>query len=321
MPEPIADTNPVGRLCIAGLVALLTCLLFLTYDATASWQFTLPFRGKKLLALGLVAASVSCATLVFQTISHNRILTPEIVGFDALFIFLQTILVFIFGGFGFAVIDPQVKWLVQVGLLLGVMFLLSRVFLSGRVSMHLLVLGGIIVGIMFKSASALLQRLINPADFVVLQDAYFASFNQVNTTLLGISGVALIASLVVVYRLRFELDVLLLGRDPSISLGIPYARRTRQLLMLVTLLIAVSTALVGPVTFLGLLVVHLAYRVAGSYQHRFVLPMSVVTGITVLVGGEALVQYVFQFNTRLSFIVEFIGGLFFLWLLLSKKYR
>ncbi len=313
--------GPGHRLLLAWLAVAGACSLFLFHDTGPALDFVLRFRGNKLWALVLVAAAVASATLVFQTISHNRILTPEIVGFDALYIFLQTLLVFCLGGTGFSLIAPELKWLMEVILMLGVVLFLGRVFLTGRTSLHLLVLGGIIVGIFFRSASSLMQRLINPSDFVVLQDSYFASFNQVNSELLAVSTVIVLLATGCIFLLRNELDVLLLGRETSLGLGIRHATRTRQLLLLVTVLISISTALVGPITFLGLIVVHLAYRVTGSHAHRYVIPMAIAIGILFLVGGQALLERVFNLETQLSFIVEFIGGIFFIWLLLRGSRR
>lgn len=321
MAEISLAIRPAHRLLLAGFMAISACAVFMFHDTGPALDFVLRFRGNKLWALLLVAAAVATATLAFQTISHNRILTPEIVGFDALYIFLQTLLVFLLGGSGYSQVAPELKWLLEVGLMLGVVLFLGRLFLAGRASLHLLVLGGFIIGIFFRSASALLQRLINPADFVVLGDSFFASFNQVNSDLLMISSVIVLVAMAATYRLRHELDVLLLGRETSLSLGIRHTARTRQVLLIVTILISISTALVGPVTFLGLLVVHLAYRLAGSHEHRYVMPMAFAVGVLFLVGGEALLQYVFRLETRLGFIVEFIGGIFFITLLLRGQIR
>ena len=72
----------LNRLIITlSTLLVLCCALYLTLGARAGWEFTLPFRGTKLLALLVVAISVSTATVLFQTVSGNLILTPSIMGF------------------------------------------------------------------------------------------------------------------------------------------------------------------------------------------------------------------------------------------------
>ena len=83
---------------------LLSCALFLTWNAPqGEWGYILPLRGAKLAALLLVAYSVGVSTLLFQTLTNNPILTPSVLGFDALYVFLQTLLVFALGVLVFVV--------------------------------------------------------------------------------------------------------------------------------------------------------------------------------------------------------------------------
>ena len=179
-------------------------------------------------------------------------------------------------------------------------------------------LSGIILGVFFSSLTALVIRVLDPQQFTVLQDSLFASFGSVSPTLLRISWVVLSACFIILWKLHSEFDVMLLGEETAKSLGVNFAARTKIILLLVAVLVSLSTALVGPVSFFGLLVVHLAYQMAGSYKHKFLLPFSVMLGMLTLVTGEFLLQHIFSFNTRLSIIIEFVGGLFFLLLIIRQ---
>ena len=86
----------------------------------------------------------------------------------------------------------------------------------------------------------------------------FASFEASNSKLVTVSGILLVILIIVTIILRPYLDVLLLGRAQAINLGVSYENMTRMFLILVALLVSISTALIGPVTFLGLLTVNLA---------------------------------------------------------------
>lgn len=311
--------TPFLRMAILFAALLIFIALYLTWDMKAGWEFTLRFRGKKLLTLLLVGFSISSATLLFQTISHNRILTPGILGFDALYVLLQSLLIMTLGVIGFNSFNPYSKWILETSLMMGAMFLLFRLMFRGhQQSLQLLMLAGIIMGALFSSASALIFRLLDPTQFDVLQDSLFASFGSVQPTLLSISMVVIALTIGLLFRYHHQLDVLLLGRDAAINLGIAYKKMVGMTLMIVALLVSLSTALVGPVSFFGLLVVHLAYRFSGSYRHAILLPFAALLGMLTLVLGEFVLQHVAQFNTRLSIIIEFVGGIFFLALILKQ---
>jgi iron complex transport system permease protein len=314
-----ALNSPFARLLILALLLIVSMTLFMTWDVKASWSFTFSFRGKKLLTLILVGAAIALATLLFQTMSQNRILTPGIMGFDSLYILIQSVLVFSFGVTGFATINPYVKWTIETAFMIGSMILLYSILFRGTTkSLHLLMLSGIILGVFFSSLTALVIRVLDPQQFTVLQDSLFASFGSVSPTLLRISWVVLSACFIILWKLHSEFDVMLLGEETAKSLGVNFAARTKIILLLVAVLVSLSTALVGPVSFFGLLVVHLAYQMAGSYKHKFLLPFSVMLGMLTLVTGEFLLQHIFSFNTRLSIIIEFVGGLFFLLLIIRQ---
>ncbi|WP_280141845.1 iron chelate uptake ABC transporter family permease subunit [Mesorhizobium sp. YR577] len=82
---------------------------------------------------------------------------------------------------------------------------------------------------------------------------------------------------------------------------------------------ALSNQTAGPVTFFGLLVANLAYQLAGTSRHSIVLPMAILLAIICLVAGQTVLERLFAFNTALSVIIEFLGGITFILLLLRTK--
>ena len=322
--EPSSKVMQRPTRVILGLtaVALIAIACFMLIGASANWGFILPFRGTKVLALMLVGYAVAVSTVLFQTVTANRILTPAIMGFDSLYILIQTTIVFFFTSQALASIDPRLQFLIEVVVMAtfsGILF--QWLFMSGNRNLHLLVLVGIVCGVFFRSLSGLMQRMLDPNEYLVLQDTFFASFNTIDHSLLGISaaivGVASLAGL----KLMPYLDVLTLGRPAAISLGVPYKATVSAILVVVAMLVSVSTALVGPITFFGLLIVSLAHAMAGSSKHRYILPISILLGIICLVGGQAILERLFDFNTALSIIIEFIGGVVFIILVLRGAMR
>ncbi|QDY71676.1 iron chelate uptake ABC transporter family permease subunit [Qingshengfaniella alkalisoli] len=307
---------------LAGL-GLIAAAMFMTIGIPpGAFDFAIAFRGTKLAGLILVAYAIGVSTVLFHTVTGNRILTPSIMGFDALYLLVQIGLVFTLGGSGMLAIPEQWKFVAEVILMMG---FASALFLwlfgeSGR-SLHLTLLVGIIFGVLFRSLSSFMSRLIDPSEFVVVQGASFASFNAINEDLLMISAVLCLATLPFLWSVYRKLDVLALGRDHAINLGLSYRRLVLTVLCVVAMLVSVSTALVGPITFFGLLVAHLTYIIVGDSRHGATLPAVVLVSAAVLIGGQAVFEHVLGLQGALSIVIDFLGGLVFLFLLLRGYSR
>lgn len=301
-------------------IAVLLAVVFMTIDAGGQWDYILPRRGKKLIAILLTGTAIAFSTVVFQTITNNRILTPSIIGLDSLYMLLQTMIVFLIGGTALTMMSKNLRFVMAVGLMVVFAMLLYRMLFrkEGRNIYHLLLIG-IIFGTFFSSVTSFLQKLIDPNEFLVIQDKMFASFNNVHSDLLLISlaGVLLVA----LYFTRFAkyLDVLTLGRDHAVNLGVSYEYVVKRMLVVVAILISISTALVGPITFLGLLVANVAYQFLNTYRHKTLILGASLIGFIALVGGQLIVERVFTFSTSLSVIINFAGGVYFIYLLLKEN--
>ena len=317
-----AALPPASLLLVLAALACVAGIAFMTLGAKGPWSFVLPFRGTKLAAIALVGYSIAVSTILFQTVTANRILSPSIMGLDTLYILIQTALVFLLGSGGTAVLTPSVLFLTQAAAMIGFSALLYMWLFSGRAqSLHLIVLVGLVLGVLFRSLSSFMHRIMSPNEFVILQDRLFANFNTVDVTVLTVAALAVLAVSIYGWRMMRVLDVMLLGRDAAIGLGIDYKRTVSQILIIVAVLVSVSTALVGPTTFFGLLVASLAYRLCRKEEHALLLPTAALLAILMLVGGQVLLERVFALDTALSVIIEFIGGIAFIILILRSASR
>lgn len=303
-------------LLILGLVFAALATLFMTYDLKGSLSFALEFRARKLGGLALVGFAVAYSSVLFHTVTHNRILTPSLMGFDALYQLIQTSAAFFLGTFAMLQVDERIRFGLEVAIMLAFASVLYR-WLFGRNDrdLYVLVLVGIVMGMMFSSLTSLVSRLIDPNDFIALQDRLFADFSRINQDLLLVSFIIIGAVVVTSWRLLARLDVITLGREHSTNLGVNHQRIVNEVLIVIALLVSVSTALVGPVTFLGLLVANLAYQVTGTFRHRYTVPAAVLLGMSALIGGQFILQEVLASSTRLSVVVSFVGGVYFIALL------
>lgn len=308
-------THPIW-LCLGVLVA--SSVLFLTLGVS-DWGFALPLRGTKLLALMTVGFAIGTSTLLFQTLTHNPILTPALLGFDALYVLIKSLMVFFLGVASLASIPKLAQFALEVGLMLGLSLVLFRLlFTKHSQDLTRLILVGVVFGVLFRSLSSLVARMISPDEFVTIQSASYAQFNTINTQVLGISMLICAAAAVVMYRLRHQCDILLLGKYPAINLGINYQKLTLLLLGLIALLVAVSTAMVGPVTFFGLLVCALTNQLSSSMHHGKRLALVSVLAMSCLVFGQLLFEYVLKMAGVLEVVIELFGGVMFLWLVFRQ---
>ncbi|BDZ43967.1 enterobactin ABC transporter permease [Paraoerskovia sediminicola] len=325
--DPGDTRDPRGRrvrLVLLALVvlAVVACAAFLLLDVQGAWSYVLGLRSRTLGALLVVALAIAVSTVVFQTVTENRILTPSIMGFDALYVLVQTVAVFTLGAVGLSGVPAPVQFGVTLVVMLGCsVALFAWIFGAARRSVHLLVLVGVVLGVLLRSLTAMLQRMIDPNEFQVLQARLFASFTGVDPALLGVSGILLVGTCWWLWRRRHELDVLALGRPNAVALGVEHRRRVMTLLVAVSLLVSVSTALVGPITFFGLLVANLAYVLTGSSKHAVTLPTAALTAVVVLVGGQAVLDHVLSMGTVLSVVIELCGGIVFIVLLVASGRR
>jgi iron complex transport system permease protein len=304
---------------VLAVVAVAAVAAFLTVDVTGSWDYALLQRSRRVAAMVVVAAAVAVSTVLFQTVTNNRILTPEIMGFDRLFVLIQTLGVFVLGASAVTTADPRLRFAVEVVALVGFGALLYR-SLFGRTArdVHVLVLLGVVLGALFTSVTLLVSRLIDPNEFLTLQDLLFASFNSVDRRLLALSAVVVGAVVVGVWRLLPRLDVVALGRETALGLGVEHRRVVNRALLAAAVLVAVATALVGPVTFLGLLVANLARQLLGTHRHAWVLPGAGLLAVIALVGGQLVLERVFGFTSALSIVINFVGGIVFIALLVRE---
>lgn len=307
------------RLTFLSLLALLCIAIYLFHDIRGSWEFALTLRIEKLLGLAVVAVSISVSTLLFHTITGNRILTPSIMGFDALYILILSGIIFLFGANSYLGLSNHVLFLMNAGLLILASFLIfSTLLTSYRADIMRMVLTGIIVGVCFRALSSLVQRMIDPSEFAIIADSSFASFASIDADLLLLALPICVFGVASAWMLRHKLDILALGPSLAINLGEDPRKGSLIALAIISLLVSTATALVGPVAFLGLLVVNLAYFLTPSPFHSIQMLSSSLISIIALVGGQVVMERIFHFTTPLSIIIDVLGGVVFLILVLKR---
>jgi iron complex transport system permease protein len=308
------------KLMVLAVIALVCMALFAFYNIQGSFSYAFPRRLERLVAMVITGTAIAYATVIFQTVTHNRLLTPSVMGVDSMYEVVQTVIYFTAGSASIFVVHRYLNFSLSIVAMVIFALLLYRfLFRADKYPIYLLLLAGMIIGTLLGSLVTFMQVIIDPVEYESLQARLFASFMNVKTELILIAIVILGAAFIYGYRLLRDLDVVSLGRDNAINLGVNYDKIVLKVLILSSILIATSTALVGPVTFLGLIVANLAYQYLATYKHSVLIAGASLISIIALVGGQFLVQHIFQLSTTISVVINFVGGIYFIYLLLKES--
>lgn len=328
----VSDTFPDAKsrrrywILLAAL-AVLSCLFAV---GTLVWDNPMPFgtagfwritamRATSLIVIAIVVVCQATATVAFQTATNNRIITPSIMGFESLYAAISTAAVYFLGASGVVALQGTPQFVLQIALMVVFSLMLYGWLLSGKYgNLQVMLLVGIILGGGLGSISVFMQRLLTPSEFDVLTARLFGSVSNADASYLPVAIPLCVAAAVVLWWRARKLDLVGLGRDVTTNLGLDHRREIMIVLLLVSVLMAVSTALIGPMTFLGFLVATLAYQFANTYDHRYLFPMAVLTGFVVLTGAYFVLKNTFYAEGAVSIIIEAVGGSVFLFVILRK---
>lgn len=314
------DKKSIFILSILALV-LICSFLFIGVNSI-NFKYALYRRIPKIYAMILTGGAIGFSSLIFQTVTNNRILTPSILGIDSLYVLLQTSVVFLLGSSSVIMSDGNINFIITIASMLLFSSLMYKfIFKKGSKNIFTLLLVGVVCGTLFESLTTFMQVLIDPVEFQMVQDKMQASFNNINTDLLFISSIVIIICIGYVYDYLKILDVMALGRDEAINLGVDYDKIVKKMLIVVVLLTSVATALVGPITFLGLLVVNIARQLISSYKHSVLGVATILISVVALIGGQLLVEQLMNFGVSVSVIINFVGGTYFIYLVMKERNR
>ncbi|MEO4054963.1 iron chelate uptake ABC transporter family permease subunit [Solibacillus sp. CAU 1738] len=312
--------NNALKLGILAVLSIICIALFGLYDIKGSFDYAFPRRMIRVMAMIVTGVAIAYSTVVFQTITHNRILTPSVMGLDSMYMVVQTLIYFFLGSSSILVINKYFNFGISIIAMVLFALLLYRIlFRADKHTIYFLLLVGMILGTLLGSITTFMQVIIDPNEYTALQNKMFASFNNVNGDLVWVAAAILLVAFIYGYTIMNKLDVMSLGRETAMNLGVNYDRIVMNVLILSSVLIATSTALVGPIMFFGLIVANLSYQFFATYKHTVLIAGASLISIIALVGGQFIVEHVFEFSTTLSVIINFIGGVYFIYLLLKES--
>ena len=308
---------------LLGLISLIliSTSSYLLWDLGTAWKYAFSLRLNTIVGLIVAGTAIGTSTLVFHSLVNNRVVTPQILGLDRLFELSKTMMIYFFGASTLLSLNAVTDYLLSIALMLVFALTLYYVIFikAAGHNIYILLLVGLICATLLDSMTTFFQVLLDPSEFQVAAYVGFASFNVVKVQPLILSVITIIPILVYCLYQTKTLDVLALGRDHALNLGVDYDKTSRALFILVVFALASATALAGPMMFLGLLVLNITLEAFKTHQHRILLPAIILVSILVLLVGQFIVLHVLNYKTTLSVIINFVGGAYFFWILLKEN--
>ena len=310
----------LGLFILVLIASVLYMLVEINFANERLFNYAIKIRTPKLIVMLISAFAIGGASIVFQSIINNTIVTPCLLGMNSLYSLIHTAVVFFVGSGSVLVVNANLSFIVDL-LLMGIIATIIYSYLFKKTNHNVLyvLLIGTVLTAFFTSIQTTLTRIMDPNEYDTLLTSLVASFNNINSEIIVFSVFLLVALIFWLRKDLVLLDVITLGKHQAINLGVDYDKCIRRLLLGVTLCIAIATAMVGPISFLGLIIANLSRQLLKTYRHAQLILGSTFFGMIVLVGGQMIVEHIFTYSVPISVFITVGGGLYFLYLLLKSR--
>nr|WP_314871962.1 iron chelate uptake ABC transporter family permease subunit [uncultured Pseudomonas sp.] len=302
-------------LLVGGLGAV-----FVLWNTGLDFDYVMRKRLLRLGAMTIGGVCVAWSSIAFQTLTGNRILTPAIMGYEAVYLLFQALLVLALGTSSLVLLGAGGNFALSVLLMLAYSWAIHYwLFRDGRSNVYFLLLVGLVLSMLMGTFTQFVQLKVSPGEFSMLLGFSQPSFNRAQPVQLLCSGLLVSAVFCIGVTRLATLDVLALGREQAISLGVDYRRTVRLTLALIAVLVAVSTSLLGPTAFMGIFVANVTYALAATFRHRITLALGSAVAIALFIIAQLLVEHVFNYKTTVGILVNLLCGGYFLTLMVRGR--
>lgn len=316
----LSNTVKLIVLAVLALAALACFLLIgLNFSKASFIKYSMKIRLPKIFAMLIAAFAIGAASIVFQTVINNRIVTPCLLGMNSLYTLTHVLLVFIVGTGSILVSDSRIAFAIDLVIMVVIAFIIyGFMFKKTKYNVLYILLIGTVLASLFSSIQNTLVMIMDPTDYEITLQSLVASFENIDSSIM-LAAVCLLAAVAgLLFREIRVLDVMSLGKAQAINLGVNYDRSVNRLLIGITAYIAVATAMIGPISFLGLIIANLARELLRTFRHWQLILGSSFFGVIILAFGELLVERIFNYGVPISVFISLLGGAYFLYLIIRQ---
>ena len=320
---PVQKANR-NKLILLGLLVLGVCAVYLLIHSYPQkpklFQYILSLRIPTLAAMLIASFAIGSASIIFQSIINNRIVTPCLLGMNSMYTLVHTAIIFMAGSGSLLATNSNLSFAVDLVVMsVTATFVYSYLFKKTGNNILYVLLIGTVLSSFFGSIQSTMIRVMDPNEYDALLTTLVADFNHIHVEVISFSLILLIALTIFLWKDLLLLDVITLGKDQAINLGVDYDRTIRRLLLGVVFCIAIATAMVGPISFLGLIIANLARQLLKTHKHNYLIIGSALMGMLAIIAGQLISQHVFRYAVPISTFITIGGGIYFLYLLLFHK--
>ena len=319
-----AQKANIRNLILLTFIVIAVCAVYLLINSYPEkpklFQYILSRRIPTLIVMLIAAFAIGSASIIFQSIINNRIVTPCLLGMNSMYTLVHTAIVFVVGSGSVIATNSNTSFAIDL-IVMGITatFIYSYMFKKTGNNVLYVLLIGTVLSSFFGSVQSTMVRVMDPNEYDTLLTTLVADFNNVNSEVIVFSLILLVALVIFLRKDLKLLDVITLGKDQAINLGVDYDRTVRRLMLGVVLCIAIATAMVGPISFLGLIIANLARQLLKTHKHSHLIVGSALMGMLAIIAGQLVSQHVFSYAVPISTFITIGGGIYFLYLLLFKK--
>ncbi len=319
-----AQRANIRKLILLTLLVLGVCAAYLLINSYLQkpklFQYILSLRIPTLVVMLIASFAIGSASIIFQSIINNRIVTPCLLGMNSMYTLVHTAVIFVVGSGSVLATNANLSFAVDLIVMsVAATFVYSYLFKKTGNNVLYVLLIGTVLSSFFGSIQSTMIRVMDPNEYDTLLTTLVADFNNVNGEVITFSLILLAALTIFLWKDLMLLDVITLGKDQAINLGVDYHRTVRRLLLGVVFCIAIATAMVGPISFLGLMIANLARQLLKTHKHSHLIVGSALMGMLAIIAGQLISQHVFSYTVPISTFITIGGGIYFLYLLLFTK--
>lgn len=307
-------------LCIGRMMIPVTDVIKVLKDAilygikdSQNYSIIVNLRAPRILMAVIVGAGLTCAGNTFQALFSNPLATPDILGVTSGTCVGAILAILLSCG----IIETQL-----IALVFGLISVWITIRLAGNndgQSMVFLVLSGVIISSLFNAIGSLMKYTADPMDKLP-EITYWllGSFTSATYKKIAIGSPLIIAGIIVVYLLRWRLNILSLSEDEAKASGIDLKKTRMIFIVAATVITASCVSMCGQVGWIGLLIPHCARMLTGS-NNRYVIPVSISLGASFMILIDTLSRSVSVIELPLSVLTAIIGAPVFISLLQKNR--
>jgi iron complex transport system permease protein len=275
-------------------------------------------RLPRTLLAAIVGACLSLAGLGFQAISRNPLADPSVLGVSSGASFGLMVAVVL--GIAGPTANPVVTTLFAFGgALLAAMLVYAIAQVDGRLPMTTLLLSGVIIGLFFTSCVMLATVVLAAGELQGVIFWLMGNLAPANAGTLLVLAIALAVGVAILVRQAPRLNLLALGEEQALQLGVEAERVKRLVFIVASLVTGAAISAAGSIGFVGLIVPHAARLLLGP-DNRHLVPTSVMLGAAFLVLADLGARTVAApTELPVGVITSFCGAPLFVYLLRRRR--